>query len=186
MLSRDFTAVCATLQHSAMPVPLDDNIHVIAEMGDGVAGVISSERFCPVPGDLTEFYGTEGSLHLIEEATTVSSPTPLAVFVNRRFDDLPADIRAAWYPRSKPRRMSGGGFDGWIALSPPRNDPYATQIEVFADLISGRKPRLPSASGLDGLRANEFVLASHMSMIERRWVDLPLSPKSEWIVPSFE
>src|SRR5262249_40403680 len=104
---------------------------------------------------------------------------PLAVYTERPAAELPEALREAHYPEAWWKSFEGG----WITLKPPRRNPYDAQLAAFCRSIRTQTPAV--ASGVDGLKPQEIGQAVSLSMREGRWVALPLSPESPFLLPTY-
>ena len=179
-----YQSVAASLRHSVIPSAVDDNVHLVVEMEGPLSGTLSSDRFSPTMHDATEFYGTEGSLHLAQETTNAFHCVPLTVFTQRDPATLPAEILTlVGQPSHAGHREVAD--DGWHQLFPNTRSPFLTQIEAFVALLSGREPPVALATGEEGLHYLELVQAAYASQIERRWVDVPMPAGTPWHLPAY-
>ena len=175
----DFAAVFAELVHSEVPDPVDDNVWLLARFAGGARGCLSSDRFSPAIGDGTDIYGSAGAIHLATESINPFHAAPLAVYTEKKADELPAVLREAHYPDAWWKGFTGG----WITVKPPRHSPYEAQHAAFCDSV--RTGAAPAISGLDGLRAQEVIQAAYLSMRKGGWVDLPLPADAPFVVPDY-
>ena len=175
----EFASVCAELTHSVLPDAVDDNVWLLARFAAGARGCLSSDRFSPAIGDGTDIYGDDGTIHIATETQNPFHAAPLAVYTERPAAELPEVLREAHYPDAWWKGFEGG----WIALRPPRRNPYDQQLAAFIAGIRGGAPA--AASGIDGLRAQEIVQAAYLSVRDRRWIDLPLPEDAPFILLSY-
>jgi predicted dehydrogenase len=175
----DFASICAELAHSVVPDKVDDNVWLLARMKSGARGCLSSDRYSPAIGDGTDIYGSEGTIHIATETQNPFHATPLAVYTERKADELPPVLREAHYPDAWWKGFEGG----WIQVRPPRRNPYDAQLAAFVASIREKKPA--AISGMDGLRAQEVVQAAYLSVRDRGWVDLPLPAGAPFAVPAY-
>jgi len=175
----DFSAVFAELSHHVLPEKADDNVWLLGRFASGARGCLSSDRYSPAIGDGTDIYGTQGTIHIASETLNPFHAAPLAVYTERKADELPELLREAHYPQAWWERFEGG----WIKLFPPRKSAYAGQFAAFCSSIS--EGALVVASGEDGLRAQEVVQGAYLSMDAGRWVDLPLPADSPFKLPTY-
>ena len=175
----DFSAVFAELVHSEVPEAVDDNVWLLARFAGGARGCLSSDRFSPAIGDGTDIYGSAGAIHLATESINPFHAAPLAVYTEKKADELPAVLREAHYPDAWWKGFTGG----WITVKPPRHSPYEAQLAAFCDSVRTGAP--PAISGLDGLRAQEVIQAAYLSMRKGGWVDLPLPADAPFVVPDY-
>jgi len=176
----DFAAIFAELAHSEVPDPVDDNVWLLARFEGGARGCLSSDRYSPAIGDGTDIYGAEGAIHLATETINPFHAVPLAVYTEKKAEELPDLLREAHYPDAWWKGFSGG----WITLKPPRQSPYEAQLTAFCDSVRNGTPA--AISGLDGLKAQEVIQAAYLSMRKGGWVDLPLPADAPFIVPDYQ
>lgn len=175
----DYSAVFAELAHSEMEEKVDDNVWLLARFEGGARGCLSGNRYSPAIGDGTDIYGTEGTIHIASETINPFNAAPLAVHTEKGAADLPDVLREAYYPDAWWEEFGGG----WISVKPPRRSPYDAQLESFRRSIAEGRPA--AVSGLDGLRAQEVIQASYLSLDKGGWVDLPLAADAPFIVPTY-
>lgn len=175
----EYKSVVAELKNSEIPPKVDDNIHMLFNMNSGATGVISSDRFSPAIGDGTDLYGSEGAIHFATETINPFHGVPLAVYTEKKLEDIPPIIRNNFYPTAWWKEFNGG----WISLQPERENPYEKELLSFCNNISEGK--IIDVSGEDGLKALEIINASYISKIERKWVDLPLSKNTKLEIPNY-
>lgn len=175
----DFSGVMAELVHSQLPQVVDDNVFMLTRFESGARGCLAGNRYSPNIGDGTDLYGTEGTIHLASETSSPFASAPLAVYTERAAKDLPDVLREAHYPEAWWESFKGG----WITVKPPRRSPYGKQLAAFCDSISMGKPA--QITGIDGLRAQEFVQGAYHSMRTGSWVDLPLSDSIPFDIPEY-
>src|SRR6185503_8889510 len=148
-----------------------------ARFANKARGVLSSDRYSPAIGDGTDIYGSEGTIHLVTETVNPFHAAPLAVYTERPASQLPEVLREAHYPDAWWKGFEGG----WIEVRPPRRSPYERQLAAFVAAIRGEGPT--SASGHDGLKAQEVVQAAYISQRDGRWIDLPLPLDAPFAIP---
>jgi predicted dehydrogenase len=175
----DYAGVFAELTHSAIPETVDDNVFALARFASGARGSLSSNRYSPNIGDGTDLYGTEGTIHIASETASPFASAPLAVFTEKPLSDLPDVLREAHYPEAWWETFKGG----WITVKPPRRSPYAKQLASFC--VSVREGKPARVTGVDGLRAQEFVQGAYASMRSGAWVDLPLKEGAAFVLPTY-
>jgi len=165
---------------------LDDAMWMIMEFENGSIAAVSSDRFSPAVSNITEVYGTQGTLFLSSEATNPFQSVPLAIYTDRDYnwDELPEVMQKWFYPqifwpddvitKPVPKR--------WISISPPREWSYRRMIKYFIKcILEDREPEL--TSGKDGAKVIEIICAVFKSMETNSWVDLPL--KEEVVPPHY-
>ena len=175
----DFSGVFAELVHNELPEKVDDTVFMLARFATGARGCLAGNRFSPNIGDGTDLYGTEGTIHIASETTSPFASAPLAVYTEKSAADLPDVLREAHYPDAWWKAFEGG----WITVKPPRRSPYGKQLAAFCESIQEGKPA--KVSGIDGLRAQEFVQGAYLSMRSGGWVDLPLAEDAPFIIPTY-
>ena len=166
---------------------LDDAMWMMMEFENGSMVAVSSDRFSPVVSNITEIYGTQGTMFLSSEATNPFQSVPLAIYSDKDYnwDELPDVMRKWFYPQNfwpddviakpVPKR--------WISISPPREWSYSKMLKYFVDCIQKNKePEL--TSGRDGAKVIEIICAVFKSMETNSWVDLPL--KEEVVPPQYK
>lgn len=184
LLGGAYTSVAASLRHKAMPKPVDDNVHLIVDMSNGATGTFTSDRFTPSFNDVTDFYGTEGSLHFTLESVGAFNTSPLSVYSKKPLEELPQSLaEMARIPAHYHKKNVQ--HDGWFVLMPANADPYNRQMQGFVDLISGGVPQIEMASLEDGVHLLEVVKAAYLAQRERKWVDIPLSSDAPWTIVDF-
>lgn len=179
-LMGDFSGVFGELIHSELPERVDDNVFLLTRFANGARGSLAGNRYSPNIGDGTDLYGTEGTIHIASETTSPFASAPLAVYTERRAEDLPDVLREAHYPDAWWKSFEGG----WITVKPPRRSPYRAQLEAFCESIREGKPA--RITGLDGLRAQEFVQGAYLSMRAGKWIDLPLAEDAPFTIPDYK
>ena len=98
------------------------------EFENGSIAAVSSDRFSPVVSNITEIYGTQGTMFLSSEATNPFQSVPLAIYSDNDYswDELPDDMRKWCYPQNFwPNDVIGKTVPKrWISISPPREWSY--------------------------------------------------------------
>jgi predicted dehydrogenase len=176
----DFSGVFAELVHSAMQEAVDDNVFLLTRFENGARGCLAGNRYSPNIGDGTDLYGTEGTIHIASETMTPFASAPLAVYTEKSAADLPDVLREAHYPEAWWETFKSG----WITIKPPRRSPYGKQLVAFCESIREGKPA--QITGIDGLRAQEFVQGAYLSMRSGTWVDLPLAEDAPFVIPEYK
>jgi predicted dehydrogenase len=176
----DFSGVFAELVHSELPEIVDDNVFMLTRFANGARGSLAGNRYSPNIGDGTDLYGTEGTIHIASETNAPFASAPLAVYTERFGADLPDVLREAHYPDAWWKSFEGG----WITVKPPRRSPYGKQLAALCESIRQCKPA--RITGLDGVRAQEFVQGAYLSMHSGTWADLPLPEDAPFIIPSYK
>lgn len=163
----------------------DDTVWVLLEYENGSYGCVSCNRFSPVSSQVTELYGTEGTIYTTTDSTNPFQSAPMAVFTNKDYnlEDLPEIIRNYRWPQkfwvedviNRPLEKR------WVPIVPPKYpNNYENMLSHFMDCLFNNKE--PLVSGEDGARAIEVMCAVYKSMNEDRWIELPLK---EEIIPPF-
>lgn len=156
---------------------IDDLAIAIIEYENGTHGVLTTDKFSPVVSNITEVYGTAGTLFASSDAINPFQSVPLAVYSAREddWDSLPAVMRRYRYPEAfwvddliRPRLAPR-----WISIVPPRNRPFTDILEDFAGAIL--EDHDPAISPEDGAFGMEVLLGVLRSMETGGWVDLPLT-----------
>lgn len=165
--------------------PLDDTVWILMEYENSAYGCVSCNRFSPVVSQVTELYGTEGTIFTSSDATNPFQTAPLAVYTDKDYnaEDLPEIIKQYRYPQlfwvediiDRPVKKR------WVPIYPPRHpNNYENMTRHFMDCIIHDKE--PLVSGEDGARAIEVMCAVFKSMETGAWVELPLE---EEVIPPF-
>ena len=132
---------------------LDDSFWITIEFENGATGVISGDRYSPAVSNISEVYGTEGTIFTGSEATNPFQTAPLAVFTNKDFrqNELPEIVREYRYPQLfwSEDIMQPNGYvpKRWVPIYPKRGWAYKTMLEHFLHCVeTGTAPsRTPSA-----------------------------------------
>ena len=165
----------------------DDTVWVLLEMENNSYGCISCNRFSPVSANVTELYGTEGTIYTSTDGTNPFQSVPMAVFTNKdyNFEDLPEIIKNYRWPQKfwVEDMINRPVEKRWVPIIPPKYpNNYENMTKHFMDcLINDKKPLV---SGEDGARAIEVMCAVYKSMETDSWVELPL--KEEVIPPYYK
>jgi len=165
----------------------DDTVWVLLEMENNSYGCISCNRFSPVSANVTELYGTEGTIYTSTDGTNPFQSVPMAVFTNKdyNFEDLPEIIKNYRWPQKfwVEDMINRPVEKRWVPIIPPKYpNNYENMTKHFMDcLIDDKKPLV---SGEDGARAIEVMCAVYKSMETNGWVELPL--KEEVIPPYYK
>ncbi len=175
----EYKNIVAELKHSEIPHKVDDNVYILANMQSGSTGVISSDRFSPAIGDGTDLYGSEGAIHFVTETINPFHSVPLAVYTEKKLDEIPPILKNNFYPSAWWKEFEGG----WITLQPERENPYEKELMSFCRNITEGKP--VEVNGVDGLKALEIIIASYISKKEKKWVDLPLDKNIKVEIPKY-
>lgn len=177
----DIVEVCATIDHTTIPFPADDNVFLLVRFESGATGVISSDRFSPQVSNATDLYGPQGTIHLSTETRNPFSSVPLAFSSRLPQADLPRELAEADWPTAWWLDYEPGS---WVSVTPPRTNPYDLEWAAFAAAVGGEEVAgRPTIT--DGVKAQEVVTAAYRSVREHGWVSLPLTSPSEPI-PTYE
>lgn len=183
LVGRDVQRVIGSARTMLMPPGRPDDVAWLTmEFEDGTTGSVSTNRFSPAVSEVTELYGTDGTIYLCSDAINPYQSAPLAVYTGREhdWDDLPDLIKKYRYPQSFffedlishpiPKR--------WITITPPREWSYYRMLTHFAEcvLFDGT----PMVTGSDGAQVVEIMCGVFKSMETNSWVDLPLG---EEVIP---
>ena len=166
---------------------LDDSFWIMIEFENGATGVISGDRYSPAVSNISEVYGSEGTIFTGSEATNPFQSAPLAVFTSKEFkqSELPEIVREYRYPQlfwSEDIMQPGGKVPKrWVPIYPKRGWAYKSMLEHFLDCVEkDKEPSLtPEASAL----VTDVLVGAYLSMKTGGWVDLPL--KENYIVPLY-
>lgn len=162
----------------------DDTVWVLLEYENGCTGCVSCNRFSPVVSQVTELYGTEGTIYTASDATNPFQSVPMAVYTEKDYtlEDMPEILRNYRWPQlfwvedimKQPEKR-------WVSLMPPREpNNYTNMTRHFMDcVVNGEQPLV---SGADGARTVEVMCAVWRSMDTGGWVDLPLHDE---VVPPY-
>ena len=164
----------------------DDTTWILLEFENGAYGCVSCNRFSPAVSQVTELYGTEGTIFTCTDATNPFQSWPMAVFTNKDYniEDLPDIIKNYRWPQlfwvediiNRPLQKR------WVPICPPRSpNNYENMTRHFMDCVINDKE--PLVSGEDGARSIEVMCAVFKSMETNSWVELPL--KEEVIPPNY-
>ena len=165
----------------------DDTTWILLEFENGAYGCVSCNRFSPAVSQVTELYGTEGTIFTCTDATNPFQSWPMAVFTNKDYniEDLPDIIKNYRWPQlfwvediiNRPLQKR------WVPICPPRSpNNYENMTRHFMDCVINDKE--PLVSGEDGARSIEVMCAVFKSMETNSWVELPL--KEEVIPPNYK
>jgi predicted dehydrogenase len=159
-----------------LPAPMDDLSAMLIEFDTGSYGMVTTDKFSPVVSNITEIYGTEGTIFASSEAINPFQSVPLAVFTSKDYDweTLPERIKQYRYPSefwvtdliARPLQKK------WISITPPREWSFTRMMDDFLTAILD--DRQPLVSGEDGAHTMEMLCGVFRSMETKAWVDLPL------------
>jgi len=166
---------------------LDDSFWIMIEFDNGATGVISGDRYSPAVSNISEIYGSEGTIFTGSEATNPFQSAPLAVFTDKNFrqTELPAIIRDYRYPQLfwSEDIMQPDGFvpKRWVPIYPPRGWAYKSMLDHFLSCID--KGAMPSLTPEVSAMVTDVLIGAYKSMETGAWVDLPLT--EDYIVPGY-
>lgn len=164
----------------------DDTVSILLDYESGCTGCVSCNRFSPVVSQVTELYGTQGTIYTATDATNPFQSVPMAVYTDKDYSlqEMPEILRNYRWPQlfwvedimKRPEKR-------WVPLMPPREpNNYTNMTRHFMDcVVHGEEPLV---SGADGARAIEVMCAVWRSMDTGGWVDLPL--RDEVIPPYYK
>ncbi len=166
---------------------LDDSFWIMIEFENGATGVISGDRYSPAVSNISEVYGSEGTIFTGSEATNPFQSAPLAVFTSKSFKqcDLPEIVREYRYPQlfwsEDIMQPDGNVPKRWVPIYPKRGWAYKAMLEHFVNCVENDvEPSLtPEISAL----VTDVLVGAYQSMQTNSWVDLPL--KENYIVPLY-
>jgi predicted dehydrogenase len=188
LIGSEVIKVTGVAKRLAMPqsyTKCDDTVWVLMEFKNGSFGCVSCNRFSPVSSQVTELYGTEGTIYTSTDGTNPFQSVPMAVFTNKdyNFEDLPEIIKNYRWPQkfwvedvvNRPVEKR------WVPIMPPKYpNNYENMLSHFMDCLINDKE--PLVSGEDGARAIEVMCGVYKSMETGSWTDLPLK---EEVIPPF-
>lgn len=166
---------------------LDDSFWIMIEFENGATGVISGDRYSPAVSNISEVYGSEGTIFTGSEATNPFQSAPLAVFTNKNFrqSELPEIVREYRYPQLfwSEDIMQPNGYvpKRWVPIYPKRGWAYKSMLEHFLNCVE--KDIEPSLSPEVSAIVTDVLVGAYQSMQTGGWVDLPL--KENYIVPLY-
>ncbi len=166
---------------------LDDSFWIMIEFENGATGVISGDRYSPAVSNISEVYGSEGTIFTGSEATNPFQSAPLAVFTNKDFrqSELPEIVREYRYPQLfwSEDIMQPNGYvpKRWVPIYPKRGWAYKSMLEHFLNCVE--KDIEPSLSPEVSAIVTDVLVGAYQSMQTGGWVDLPL--KENYIVPLY-
>lgn len=188
LVGSEVKKVTGVAKRLAMPesyTKCDDTVWVLMEFKNGSFGCVSCNRFSPVSSQVTELYGTEGTIYTSTDGTNPFQSVPMAVFTNKDYnlEDLPEIIKNYRWPQkfwvedvvNRPVEKR------WVPIMPPKYpNNYENMLSHFMDCLINDKE--PLVSGEDGARAIEVMCGVYKSMETGSWTDLPLK---EEVIPPF-
>jgi predicted dehydrogenase len=155
---------------------LDDSFFIMIEFESGATGMVSGDRFSPAVSNISEIYGSEGTIFTGSEATNPFQTAPLAVYTDKDMTqaELPEIVREYRYPQLfwSEDIMQPNGFvpKRWVPIYPPRGWAYKSMLEHFIDSV--RSEREPSLTPTDSALVVDVLLAAQESMRSGQWVDI--------------
>jgi len=167
---------------------LDDSFWIMIEFENGATGVISGDRYSPAVSNISEVYGSEGTIFTGSEATNPFQTAPLAVFTNKDFKqtELPEIVREYRYPQlfwsEDIMQPDGNVPKRWVPIYPKRGWAYKAMLEHFLDCVE--KDVEPSLTPEVSAIVTDVLVGAYKSMETGGWVDLPL--KDNYIVPHYD
>ena len=167
---------------------LDDSFWITIEFENGATGVISGDRYSPCVSNISEVYGTEGTIFTGSEATKPYQTAPLAVYTSKDFkqSELPEIVKEYRYPQlfwsEDIMQPDGNVPKRWVPIYPKRGWAYKSMLEHFLDCIEKDVP--PSLTPEDSAIVTDVLVGAYKSMETNAWVDLPLT--EEYIVPHYD
>jgi predicted dehydrogenase len=182
---RRVTGVAKRLAMPESYTKCDDTVWILLEYENESYGCVSCNRFSHVSAQVTELYGTEGTIYTATDGTNPFQSVPMAVYTNKdyNFEDLPEIIKNYRWPQkfwvediiNRPVEKR------WVPIVPPKYpNNYEKMTKHFMDCLIHNKQ--PLVSGEDGARAIEVMCAVYKSMETGNWVNLPLT---EEVIPPY-
>lgn len=167
---------------------LDDSFWIMMEFENGATGMISGDRYSPAVSNISEVYGTEGTIFTGSESQNPYQTAPLAVFSNKNYkqSELPDIVREYRYPQlfwSEDIMTPDGNVPKrWVPIYPKRGWAYKSMLEHFLHCLdTGETPSLTAeVSALE----TDVLTGAVKSMETNGWVDLPL--QENYIVPGYD
>ncbi len=166
---------------------LDDSFWIMIEFESGATGVISGDRYSPAVSNISEVYGSDGTIFTGSEATNPFQSAPLAVFTNKNFKqcELPDIVREYRYPQlfwsEDIMQPDGNVPKRWVPIYPKRGWAYKAMLAHFLDCVERDVP--PSLTPEVSAIVTDVLVGAYMSMETGGWVDLPL--QENYIVPGY-
>jgi len=167
---------------------LDDSFWIMIEFENGATGVVSGDRFSPAVSNISEVYGSEGSIFTSSEAQNPFQTAPLAVYTSKDFkqQDLPEIVREYRYPQlfwsEDIMQPDGNVPKRWVPIYPKRGWAYKSMLEHFVNCVE--KDIEPSLTPEISALVTDVLVGAYLSMKNNSWVDLPL--KENYIVPEYD
>jgi len=167
---------------------LDDSFWVMVEFDNGATGVISGDRYSPAVSNISEVYGTEGTIFTGSEAQNPFQTAPLAIYTDKdmKQSELPEIIREYRYPQlfwSEDIMTPDGNVPKrWVPIYTKRGWAYRRMLEHFLHCIdTGETPSLTAeVSALE----TDCLTGAVKSMETNSWVDLPLT--ENYVIPGYD
>lgn len=191
LLGSEVKRVVGFAKHTVTPVeysPLDDVAWLLMEFENGSFGCASMDKISRAVSNITELYGTEGTIFTSSEALNPFQSVPLAIFIDKaRSDELPEIVRKYRYPTNFwaddlfNERVGKPIDKRWITIYPPYEWSYSRMMSHFIDCLLHDKE--PSVKPEDGARIMDVLCGVFKSMETGRWVDMPL--REEVIPPMY-
>lgn len=170
----------ATVDNVASPEldpAIDDLAAGLIEYENGIRAILTTDKFSPAVSNITEIYGTEGTIFASSETINPFQSVPLAVYSARKYssDDLPTLLREFRYPDAfwVDDLISDTLRPRWTSIVPARIDPFATLWQEFRDSVANRVD--PTETAEQGAWAMEILSGMLRSADSAAWVDLPLT-----------
>ncbi len=166
---------------------LDDSFWILIEFENGATGCISGDRYSPAVSNISEVYGSEGTIFTGSEATNPFQSAPLAVYTDKEFrqDQLPDIVKEYRYPQlfwsEDIMQPSGNVPKRWVPIYPKRGWAYKSMLQHFIECIE--KDVAPSLTPEASALVTDVLVGAYQSMKTNSWVDLPL--KENYIVPNY-
>jgi len=155
----------------------DDAAWVLMEFENGAIGTVSTDKFSPVVSNITEIYGTEGTMFLSSEATNPFQSAPLAIYTAKDYDwdSLPEEIRDYRYPTTfwvNESPIAKSLEKRWVSIYPPRKWAYTRMLHHFIECVESDRECIIKPE--DGAMTMEVLCGVFQSMTTNGWVDLPM------------
>lgn len=169
--------------------PLDDSFWITIEFENGATGVISGDRYSPAVSNISEVYGTEGTIFTGSEATNPFQSAPLAVYTHKDFkqSELPEIVREYRYPQLfwSEDIMQPNGYvpKRWVPIYPKRGWAYKSMLEHFLDCVEKDVP--PSLTPEDSAFVTDILVGAYKSMETNSWVEVGRDMEN-YIVPLYD
>lgn len=153
---------------------LDDSFYVMVEFENGATGIIDGDRYSPAVSNISEVYGSNGTIFTGSEAQNPYQTAPLAVFTDlpMKQEELPKVLREYRYPQlfwsEDIMQPDGCVPKRWVPIYPERGWAYKAMLEHFLDCLDkGVEPELtPEMSAL----VTDVLVAAYASMQTNSWI----------------